>query len=283
MNFEDILRITHSLERVGYLQRRFSGGLDLLASNALMIINLEEIITKHNLLLLKTVTFITSYIATPPSNFKTITQPAKALVNSGESKTPLTPQRGSRVDTKGNYRGPPSPIQFPRELPRLLNEKTFPNSGTLITNFEEIITKPNLLLLKNVTFIPSFTATPSSNLETITQPAKPWSTPGTDRPPLPPARKPSGHKRNHYKTQSTLIEKRNFYNFLYRYPFFGFRNNHATRKSPGQFRGQTAPSHPSEEAEWTQKVITGDFPSPIQFPRELPRLLNEKTFPNSRS
>ncbi|GIY39756.1 hypothetical protein CDAR_49801 [Caerostris darwini] len=202
MNFEDILRITHSLERVGYLQRRFSGGLDLLASNALMIINLEEIITKHNLLLLKTVTFITSYIATPPSNFKTITQPAKALVNSGESKTPLTPQRGSRVDTKGNYRGPPSPIQFPRELPRLLNEKTFPNSGTLITNFEEIITKPNLLLLKNVTFITSFIVN----------------------------------------------------------PIFGFRNNHATRKRPGQFRGPTThpPLTPAEEAEWTQKVITGD-------------------------
>ncbi|GIY86458.1 hypothetical protein CDAR_451951 [Caerostris darwini] len=53
---------------------------------------------------------------------------------------------------------------------------------------------------KNVTFITSYIVTPSRNFETITQPAEPWSIPGTDRP----------------------------------------------------------PSHPSEEAEWTQKVITGD-------------------------
>ncbi|GIX87406.1 hypothetical protein CEXT_404841 [Caerostris extrusa] len=94
------------------------------------MINLAEIITKTNLLLLKNVTFIISSSLPSSLNFETITQPAKALVNSGDLQPPSHPSEEAEWTQKGNYSGSPSPIQFPRELPRLLNEKTFPNLGS---------------------------------------------------------------------------------------------------------------------------------------------------------
>ncbi|GIY39757.1 hypothetical protein CDAR_49811 [Caerostris darwini] len=97
---------------------------------AALIINHFEINTKPNLLL-KNVPFITSCIVTPSSDIKQSRSPQKPWSIPGTARPPpLSSQRGSRGDTKGNYRGPPSPIQFPRELPRLLNEKTFPDLGS---------------------------------------------------------------------------------------------------------------------------------------------------------
>ncbi|GIX87402.1 hypothetical protein CEXT_404821 [Caerostris extrusa] len=116
-------------------------------------------------------------------------------------------------------------------------------------------------------------------------PQEPWSIPGTynPAPPLTPEREAEWTQSNYYKTQSTLIEKRNFYNFLHRYPpLSDLETITQPAKTLVKSGVLTTPSHSCEEAEWTQKVITG-APSSIQFPLELPRLLNEKTFPNSRS
>ncbi|GIX87407.1 hypothetical protein CEXT_404851 [Caerostris extrusa] len=94
-------------------------------SSKALVIKLEEFNKKHNLLLLRNVTFITSYIVYPLRILKQSHNLQKPWTIPGTYNTLLTPAR-KPSGHKGNYRGLPRQSSFCASCPDFLMRKRFP-------------------------------------------------------------------------------------------------------------------------------------------------------------